>query len=142
MSICSTLEHGADVYIDQGKSGQSAPVAEKIVKERTAIHSSAAAPATSSVSSTSSTAPASAKTSSSSKVNTTTLSEVVEFQTSAHELYETLLDAQRVSIWTRGPAKISKEAGSQFELFNGNVRGELLETVGGGWRCSSMIRFP
>ena len=95
---------------------------ETIIKQKTSINNNTTASSLSSTTSTQSK-------SSSGKVNTTTLDDVVEFQTSAHELYETLLDAQRVSIWTRGPAKISKEKGSKFELFNGNVRGELLESV-------------
>ncbi|KAI7859636.1 activator of Hsp90 ATPase [Circinella umbellata] len=114
--------HGADVHIEKEKLGTAdatvrAP--ESVTKQKTSVNNN-----TTSFSSTTSTK----SKSSSGKVNTTTLDDVVEFQTSAHELYETLLDGQRVSIWTRGPAKISKEKGSKFELFNGNVRGELLET--------------
>lgn len=105
--------------------GTAAPTrgAEHVAKEKTSINRSQ--PST-----TTTTPTTSSKTKKGSKVNTTTLEDTVEFQTSAHELYETLLDTQRVCAWTRGPAKISKEKGSKFELFNGNVRGELLETVG------------
>jgi activator of HSP90 ATPase len=63
------------------------------------------------------------------KVNTVSMNDDIEFQTSANELYETLLDPQRVSAWSRGPAKISREIGSSFELFNGNVSGKMLELV-------------
>ncbi|RUS21410.1 activator of Hsp90 ATPase [Endogone sp. FLAS-F59071] len=62
-------------------------------------------------------------------VNTTTLKDTIEFQTSAHELYETLLDLGRVQAWSRGPAIIAREPGSKFELFGGNVTGELVEVV-------------
>ncbi|RUP47416.1 LOW QUALITY PROTEIN: activator of Hsp90 ATPase [Jimgerdemannia flammicorona] len=62
-------------------------------------------------------------------INTTTHKETIEFQTSAHDMYETLLDVQRVQAWTRGSAKISREPGSQFELFGGNVTGEIVEVV-------------
>ncbi|KAI8141729.1 activator of Hsp90 ATPase [Fennellomyces sp. T-0311] len=127
-------QHGADVYIEKDQLGAATPVRapETVTKERTSINTAKTT-----------TAPAKEpSTASSGKLNTTTLTDVVEFQTSAHELYETLLDAQRVSIWTRGPAKISKETGSKFELFNGNVRGELLETepdkkIVQSWRLQS-----
>lgn len=104
--------------------GAAAPTrgAEHVAKEKTTINKSQ--PTTTITTTTA--APAEKG---SSKVNTTTLEDTVEFQTSAHELYETLLDTQRVCAWTRGPAKISKEKGSKFELFNGNVRGELLDAV-------------
>lgn len=106
--------------------GTAAPAraTEHIAKERTSINTASTTTTTTSTSSSSK-----GEKKSPSKVNTTTLEETIEFQTSAHELYETLLDAQRVSIWTRGPAKISREVGSTFELFNGNVKGQLLEAV-------------
>ncbi|KAI9495615.1 activator of Hsp90 ATPase [Zychaea mexicana] len=138
-------KHGSDVHIEKDQLGAAAAAAaannasETVTKTRTSINNSSSSqkPATAAA-----TGGASAKGSSSTKVNTTTLEEVVEFQTSAHELYETLLDTPRVSIWTRGPAKISKEKGSKFELFNGNVRGELLETepdkkIVQSWRLQS-----
>lgn len=107
--------------------GAAAPTrgAEHVAKEKTTINKSQPTTTTTAAPSTN----AEKGSSSSSKVNTTTLEDTVEFQTSAHELYETLLDTQRVCAWTRGPAKISKEKGSKFELFNGNVRGELLDAV-------------
>ncbi|CDH50866.1 chaperone activator aha1 [Lichtheimia corymbifera JMRC:FSU:9682] len=117
-------EHGSDVYIAKDEMGAAAPTrgAEHVAKEKTTINKSQ--PTTTITTTTA--APAEKG---SSKVNTTTLEDTVEFQTSAHELYETLLDTQRVCAWTRCPAKISKEKGSKFELFNGNVRGELLDAV-------------
>lgn len=113
------------MYIDPSQLGTAANKgAEHVTKERTAINTGNKEPAAVATSASSAPAPKS-----SNKVNTTTLEENVEFQTSAHELYETLLDTQRVCAWTRGPAKISKEKNSPFELFNGNVRGEILELV-------------
>ncbi|KAK9766068.1 Co-chaperone [Basidiobolus ranarum] len=63
------------------------------------------------------------------KVNTTTMKDTIEFVASAHDIYETLLDQNRVSVWTRGSAKISKEINSQFELFGGNISGQIIEAV-------------
>lgn len=71
-------------------------------------------------------------------VNTTSLEEAVEFQASAHELYETLLDSQRVAAWTRGSAKMSRDIGGKFEFFNGNVSGEIVETVS-ALNCISLV---
>lgn len=111
-------DHGSDVYIDPSQLGQAAaPRAVHVpLKERagTAVDNGDGSSA--------SEAPAQ-------KVNTTSLDDTVEFQTSAHELYDTLLNPQRVAIWTRGPAKIAAEVGSKFELFNGNVSGEIKEIV-------------
>ncbi|KAF7726617.1 hypothetical protein EC973_008581 [Apophysomyces ossiformis] len=111
--------HGSDVYIDPSQLGTAAApravhVPQKELSSATLVNSGDKSAALE--------APAK-------KVNTTSLDETIDFQTSAHELYETLLDPQRVSIWTRSPAKISKEVGSKFELFNGNVSGELKEAV-------------
>ncbi|KAI9250976.1 activator of Hsp90 ATPase [Phascolomyces articulosus] len=118
--------HGSDVHIEKDKLGS----ADTSVRAPETITKTSITTATTTKTTTATTTSSSSSSSkkSASKVNTTTLNDVVEFQTSAHELYETLLDPQRVSIWTRGPAKISKEKGAKFELFNGNVRGELLET--------------
>ncbi|KAI7900916.1 activator of Hsp90 ATPase [Cokeromyces recurvatus] len=60
-------------------------------------------------------------------LNTTSINDQEEFQTSAHELYLTLTDAQRASIWSRGHVKLEPKVGAKFELFNGNVTGEILE---------------
>ncbi|ORX94476.1 hypothetical protein K493DRAFT_315460 [Basidiobolus meristosporus CBS 931.73] len=62
-------------------------------------------------------------------INTTTLRETIEFVASAHDIYETLLDQQRVSAWTRGSAKISRESNSPFEFFGGNISGSVVEAV-------------
>ncbi|KAG0186277.1 hypothetical protein DFQ28_008076 [Apophysomyces sp. BC1034] len=111
--------HGSDVYIDPAQLGTAAAprATQAASKERSGatVINSADKSVTPEV-------PAK-------KVNTTSLDETIDFQTSAHELYETLLDSNRVSIWTRGPAKISKEVGSKFELFNGNVSGEIKEAI-------------
>ncbi|KAH8549108.1 activator of Hsp90 ATPase [Umbelopsis sp. PMI_123] len=109
--------HGADVYIDPSQLGTAAPPrAAHATKETSAATKVIDASATS--------ADKRGKI-----VNTTKLEETVEFQTSAHELYETLLDSQRVAAWTRGSAKMTREVGGKFEFFNGNVSGEILECV-------------
>ncbi|CAO3638016.1 unnamed protein product [Cunninghamella echinulata] len=112
--------HSSDVYIENGEKKVIEPGVTKERSNITHINKSTTASSTK-------TEEKSATTKN--KVNTTSINDVIEFQTSAHELYETLLDTQRVCAWTRGPAKISKEVGSPFELFGGNVSGKILELV-------------
>lgn len=57
-----------------------------------------------------------------------TINQKSEFQCSPQDLYDTLLDPQRVSIWSRGSCKIQKDVGS-FELFNSNVTGNITNLV-------------
>lgn len=117
-SAAMIKENCEDVYIESHKMGTATP-------PRAASTTPAAPPAaTASVAATNSTTVAPPK-----KVNTTTLNDTEEFQTSAHELFETLTNPQRAQIWTRGHVKLSPEVGSQFEFFNGNVTGEMLEVV-------------
>ncbi|KAK4513413.1 uncharacterized protein ATC70_005412 [Mucor velutinosus] len=47
------------------------------------------------------------------------------------EIYETLLDPQRAAIWSHGKAKVSKRIGTDFELFDGNVHGTLMQATPG-----------
>ncbi|OAD78402.1 hypothetical protein PHYBLDRAFT_107242 [Phycomyces blakesleeanus NRRL 1555(-)] len=128
-------QHSSDVYIDPSQLGQAAPprAAHPNTKEHSATH----------INNTSSTTGAAASSASApKKVNTTTIKDTVEFLTSANELYNTLLDPGRASIWSRGPAKISDKVGTKFEFFNGNVTGEILELEIGkkiveSWRLKS-----
>ncbi|KAI8085204.1 activator of Hsp90 ATPase [Halteromyces radiatus] len=123
--------HSSDVYIENGKNA----IQPGVTKERSNVtHINK-----STTSTTSSTTVSNAPTK---KVNTTSITDDVEFQTSAHEIYETLLDTQRLQAWTRGPVKMSREVGSTFELFNGNVSGKIMELIPDkkivqSWRLSS-----
>ncbi|CAG8810081.1 13988_t:CDS:2, partial [Dentiscutata erythropus] len=51
-------------------------------------------------------------------VNTTTITETVELQTSADQVYETLLDPGRVAAWTRSRTDIFRHIGSTFSNFS------------------------
>ncbi|CAJ0745941.1 633_t:CDS:10, partial [Entrophospora sp. SA101] len=53
----------------------------------------------------------------------------IEMQTSADQIYETLLDPGRVTAWTRSRPDIFRLVGSKFSLFDGNVTGTILELV-------------
>jgi len=57
-------------------------------------------------------------------VNTVTLNETFEFNTSAEQLYQTFVDPQRVAAFTRAPPKqFESKEGGKFSLFGGNVEG-------------------
>lgn len=119
-SAAMIKENCEDVYIEQEKMGTATP--PRLATPPATKPVAAASTTTTSATSTSSDAPAK-------KVNTTSFNDSIEFQTSAHELYETLTDNQRAHIWTRGPVQLLKETGSTFEFFGGNVSGEILELV-------------
>jgi activator of HSP90 ATPase len=57
-------------------------------------------------------------------INTVTLNETFEFNTSAEQLYQTFVDPQRVAAFTRAPPKqFESKEGGKFSLFGGNVEG-------------------
>jgi activator of HSP90 ATPase len=63
-------------------------------------------------------------------VKTTIVEHSYEFQgASARDIYEALLDSKRADIWTRSKSKVSKRIGTDFEFFDGNVHGVLLQAV-------------
>ncbi|KAJ3409168.1 Sec63 [Chytridiales sp. JEL 0842] len=57
----------------------------------------------------------------------TTLNMNVEFVCPVSDLYDTLLNPQRVQIWSRGAATIAPTVGAEIALFGGNVTGKVLE---------------
>lgn len=76
-------------------------------------------------------------------VNTTTVTDNVEFRTTAEEAYQTFVDPARIAAFTRSPPKTFEGAhkGGKFELFGGNVSGEYLELEPGkklvqSWRLA------
>ncbi len=58
-----------------------------------------------------------------------TITQTIEFQCSAKDLYETLVDPKRVQIWTRAPCQISPQEGSDVLLFGGNITGKITSLV-------------
>lgn len=77
------------------------------------------------------------------KYNISKLHLKTEFNTTAEQLYLTLLDPQRVSMWTRSsPDGIEPKIGAEFKLFGGGVQGKILRLVENKeiemlWRLSS-----
>ncbi|KAI8914948.1 activator of Hsp90 ATPase [Powellomyces hirtus] len=65
----------------------------------------------------------------STKGGLTSIKQTIDFAASPADIYETLLDKQRVQAWTRGKAEIGREVGSTFNLFDGNITGIIVELV-------------
>jgi len=110
--------HRTDVYIDPSQMGA-------ISTPRPVTPIASSSDVSSQKSGSASTPTASAKT----LLNTKTIKETIEFQTSADQLYETLLDPGRVAAWTRARPDIFKTVGSHYSLFDGNITGVMLELV-------------
>ncbi|KAF9157979.1 hypothetical protein DFQ26_008106 [Actinomortierella ambigua] len=58
-------------------------------------------------------------------VNTTTLSDTIEFQAPASDIYNVLLDETKVAVWSRSKASIEPKVGAKFSLFGGTITGEI-----------------
>lgn len=66
------------------------------------------------------------------KYNTSTLHLEPTFNTTAEQLYITLLDAQRIVAWSRSPPQIEAfppKEGSSFKLFGGSITGRLIKLI-------------
>ena len=59
-------------------------------------------------------------------VHTTTLTEDIEFQTTAKELYDVFVQPDKLAAWTRSQPIIDPKVGGKLVLFQGNVKGEFL----------------
>ncbi|KAI8982033.1 activator of Hsp90 ATPase [Mycotypha africana] len=113
-------ENCEDVYIDAQKMGTATP--PRLSSPSTTVKSSSASTTTATASNTTSSSSTTAKV-----INTTSLNDQEEFQTSARELYLTLTTPERAAVWTRGHVILKPEVGAHYEFFNGNVTGEFLE---------------
>ncbi|KAL7268986.1 Co-chaperone [Rhizina undulata] len=105
-------EHGKDIQHAPG----AGPVPTRITHKPISSSASAAAPSK----------PVEVKISKGPFVNTVTVTDSYEFQTSADQLYQTFVDPQRVAAFTRTlPAVFEPKEGGKFSLFGGNVEGEF-----------------
>lgn len=76
------------------------------------------------------------------RYNTSTLHLQPVFNTTADQLYMTLLEKDRVAAWTRAPPNIEAKEGSEYHLFGGNVSGKIVKLVPNAqiemlWRLST-----
>ncbi|KAG5649724.1 hypothetical protein H0H81_002368 [Sphagnurus paluster] len=59
-------------------------------------------------------------------LNTKVVTVEANFQASADDLYSLLTDEQKIPIWTRAPAQSVAQAGSEYSLFGGGVKGKYV----------------
>ena len=74
-------------------------------------------------------------------VHTTTLTEDIEFTTTAKELYDVFVQPERLAVWTRSQPIIDPKVGGKLELFQGNVKGEFI-TLEEGKKIEQTWRLP
>ena len=58
-----------------------------------------------------------------------TIDHQVRFKAPASRIYEMLMDSEKHSEFTGGPAKIGREPGSAFEVMGGAIKGVTLELL-------------
>ncbi|KAF5387035.1 hypothetical protein D9615_001566 [Tricholomella constricta] len=59
-------------------------------------------------------------------VNTKVVTVEATFQAAADDLYSLLTDEKRIPIWTRAPAQSVAQAGAEYSLFGGGVKGKYV----------------
>lgn len=62
-----------------------------------------------------------------SKVKCASFKSKIQFAAPPHIVFETLLDAPRVSAFTQSPAEIKAARGAEFKLFSGSISGQITE---------------
>ena len=62
-------------------------------------------------------------------MKTITVKQVAIFKTIPHEVYEALMDEEKHAAFTGGSARISREVGGSFNVFNGYAHGINEELV-------------
>lgn len=75
-------------------------------------------------------------------MKTETIIEEVMFKASPHDVYEALMDQKKHAKFTDAKAKISREIGGKFEVYDGSINGKNLELVPDKkiiqeWYCAS-----
>ena len=58
--------------------------------------------------------------------NTTAVTVDAHFMAAADDLFALLTDEKRIPTWTRAPARSTPEAGAEYSLFGGGVRGRFV----------------
>ena len=58
-----------------------------------------------------------------------TIHQEIDFKAPPHRVYEALLDARQFTAFSGLPAKINREAGGTFSLFEGHITGRNVELV-------------
>lgn len=119
--------HGSDIQVNEDqvmstftKGNQNLSYMKPVIKEKTTFNKGESKPQPKSTP-----LPEYAQ-----KYNIAKLNLSTEFNTTAEQLYITLLDPQRVSAWTRSsPGGIEPRVGAEFKLFGGGIEGKILRLV-------------
>jgi len=128
--------HGKDLIAD----AEAASSAENS-GANTPSSSSTPAPSSSTKTTSSSTKSSSSSKPASSSISTAIVRATGEFQADAATLWDFLTSADKLPMWTRNPAKMSPEVGSEMELFGGNIRGKV-QTVEAPKKIVTSWRAP
>ncbi|KAK6198525.1 activator of Hsp90 ATPase [Scheffersomyces amazonensis] len=114
--------HGSEIQLSQDKVNSTYTKANQTASNPDGTSNTTTSKSTSS-SSTSSSIP---------KYNTSSLYLEPVFNTTANQLYITLLDANRIGAWTRAPPLIESfppKEGSEYKLFGGAVSGKIIKLI-------------
>ena len=52
-----------------------------------------------------------------------------EYQCTADDLFDFLTNEQKIPMWSRNPAKMKPEVGSEVSMFGGNIAGKVTKVV-------------
>ncbi|SGZ47282.1 CIC11C00000004167 [Sungouiella intermedia] len=113
------------------KANQEASSSAKSTKSESRAPS-AASVSTSASASTKTEAKSESNSSSVPRYNTSTLHLEPTFNTTAEQLYVTLLDSQRIAAWSRSAPQMESfppKEGSEFKLFGGSISGKFVKLV-------------
>ncbi|XP_066584339.1 activator of 90 kDa heat shock protein ATPase homolog 1 [Prorops nasuta] len=73
------------------------------------------------------------------KISTTTIKQQQKFQCRAEEFYNVFTTIEMMQAFTKGPVKLELKKGGKFELFGGNIYGEMIDfspsKITQKWRC-------
>ncbi|MFX0106585.1 MAG: SRPBCC domain-containing protein [Candidatus Hodarchaeota archaeon] len=62
-------------------------------------------------------------------IKTETIEQSIKIKASPHEIYEAFMDSKKHSKFTESKAKISREIGGKFSIFEGDLEGKNLELI-------------
>jgi len=62
-------------------------------------------------------------------MKTKTIRQSVAFEASAHEVYEALMDSKRHSVFTGSEVQLSRNVGTEFSVYGGDIQGVNLELM-------------
>jgi len=80
-----------------------------------------------------------------------TINKVYKISSTLDQVWKALVDPETIDAWGGGPSKMNSEAGSDFELWDGDIYGKNIEIVeksklvqewfSGDWPTPSIVTF-